>query len=191
MSFAEENQLSFNNRHSFRVAPSYSDDSFYVTRLNANIDYTLPGFKKRIVLQPFSEFQYNLDQNAWWRKEAGVELGISFWQQAFYYGASFQHIWQQPGNYAVESIEETSEWESRFVICPPLKWWIFKDKAKFYLIDEYTYDFTRGQPTFNEVALILEWQINQNISLPVGWRHVDRIHDFDADLFEFSVLFSF
>ncbi|UCB56801.1 MAG: hypothetical protein JSV30_06310 [Candidatus Omnitrophota bacterium] len=188
---AEMKDARFQNRHGVRIATSDSDDSFYVTRAGALVDYSFPRLNKIIKILPFFEYQHNLDNGAWWRKEAGVEVGSSFFNDCFYWGASFQHIWQQEENYAVEANDETSEWESRFVITPPIKWWLFKDKLTLKLFDEYTYDFERGQPTINEVGVSFDWQISEKVKMPLGWRHIDRIHDFDSDLMEVSVLFSF
>lgn len=188
--FAEIQDVGLSNSHTVRIAPSESDDSFYVTRTEANLDYNLVSLDKVIKILPFSEYQHNLDTNGWWRKEIGAEFGMAFFDDYFYYGASFQHIWQREENYSVEELDETTEWESRFVITAPLKWWIFEDKVKLRLFDEYTYDFTRGQGTFNEVGCVLDWQVREGLRLKGGWRHTDRVHDFDADLFELSAVFS-
>ena len=93
--------------------------------------------------------------------------------------------------FPVELLDETTEWESRFVITPPLNWWIFKDMVTLRLFDEYTYDFKRGQATFNDMGVVFDWQVFDWLRVPIGWRHVDRIHDFDSDILEFSVVFSF
>ena len=186
-----ETDVSFSNRHTVRVATSGSDDNFYLTRAQGIIGYDSSRLGRTVKILPFFEYQHNLETGAWWRKESGVEVGASFFNDCFYYGASFQHAWQQEENYSVESLGETTEWESRFVISPPIPWGIFKDKVKLQLFDEYTYDFTRGQGTFNEVGVILDWQICEGVGLPFGWRHIDRVHDFDSDMLEFSLAFSF
>ena len=191
--FAEIKDVGFENRHTVRVATRSDDDdyNFYLTRIQAFMDYNFPQMNKTVRISPFFEYQSNFDTNTWWRKELGAEIGTSFFNDCFYLGASFQHIWQKEENYPVELLDETTEWESRFVITPPIRWGIFKDKLRLRLFDEYTYDFTRGQGTFNEVGVIFDWQISEGLSLPFGWRHIDRIHDFDSDMLEFSLLFSF
>jgi hypothetical protein len=183
----------FENRHTFRVSTrSDADDyDFYLNRLQAYLTWDVGSSEQKIKILPFFEYQHNFDSNTWWRRELGAEVGASFFNDIFYYGASFQHVWQQKENYIVQPLEETTEWESRFVITPPLKWWLFKDKLKLRLINEYTYDFSRGQATFNEVAIVLDWELYKWLRMPVGWRHIDRVHDYDSDLLEFSLLFSF
>lgn len=188
--FAELKDVNFENQHSLRINVRGDDDDYhlYLTRVQACLDYNL-AYPVRIA--PFLEYQHNLKDNAWWRRELGAEIGAFFFNDCLYLGASFQHVWQQEENYTVESLEETSEWESRLVITPPLQWGIFGDKVKLRIFDEYTYDFTRGQATVNEVGAVVEWQLREGLRLPIGWRHVDRVHDFDNDMLELSVLLSF
>lgn len=183
--------MKFENRHTTRVATSNSDDSLYLTRAGLSIDYNLDYLDKVIRISPFFEYQHNLDIDTWWRRESGIEMGVSFFNGNFYIGASFQHIWQRAENFPDEPLEQTTEWESRFIITSPIPWGIFKDRVKLRLFDEYTFDFTRGQGTFNEVGVTVDWQIYSWLRLPLGWRHIDRIHDFDSDWLEFSILFSF
>lgn len=185
--------MSFNNSHTLRISVRNNSDDydFYATRAMVIVDWNLAPVERTVKILPFFEFQMNLDTNGWWRKEAGVEIGTNFFNDYFYYGASFQHIWQQEENYPVELFGETTEWESHFVIILPIKWGLLKDRLKLRLFDEYTYDFARGQFTFNEVGAIFDWQVFEWLRMPIGWRHVDRVSDFDADLLEFSLLFSF
>lgn len=189
--FAEVVDVGFENQHTVRMAIRSDEDNFYLTRAKVIVDYNFAPLDRTIKIMPFFEYQSNFDTNTWWRKELGAEIGASFFDGWFYYGASFQHVWQKEENYPVELLEETTEWESRFVFTPPLQWWIFSDRLKLRVFDEYTYDFTRGQGTFNEVGVVVDWKALEWLRLPIGWRHVDRIHAFDSDLLEFSVLFSF
>lgn len=192
-SFAEVKDAGFENKHTLRVDVRNDDDdySLYLTRICGYVDYNFSLIERVIRFVPFFEYQANLDTNTWWRKEVGLEVGTDFFDGILYCGASFQHVWQKEENYSVEKLEETTEWESRFVITPPIYWWIFNDRVKLRLFEEYTYDFTRGQGTFNEVGLILDWQVFEWLKVPIGFRHTDRVHDFDADTLELSVLFSF
>jgi hypothetical protein len=184
----------FENQHTLRVSiRSDADDyDFYLNRLQAYLKRGIGSSGQHTLrFLPFFEYQHNLDSNTWWRREAGAEIGVFFFKECFYWGASFQHVWQQKENYIVQPLEETTEWVSRFVSTPPLKWWLFKDKLKLRVINEYTYDFSRGQATFSEVAVVLDWRLYEGLRMPVGWRHIDRVHDYDSDLLEFSLLFSF
>lgn len=191
--FAEVTDKGFQNQHRFRFTIRSDDDDYdlYSTRINGFVEYRLPRIERTLRIAPFFEYQSNFDTNTWWRKEIGAEIGAFFFDRFFYYGASFQHVWQKEENYPVERLLETTEWESRFVFTYPIQWGIFKDKVKAICYDEYTYDFTRGQATINEVGVVLDWQVWDWLHLPVGWSHIDRIHDFDSDLLEVSVVFSF
>lgn len=187
--------MGFENQHTVRVGTRSDEDDYdlYITRAKGIVDYYFPQIDKTVKFAPFFEYQSNFDTNTWWRKEVGAEIGTTFFNDYFYIGASFQHVWQKEENYPVELLKETTEWESRFVISPPIPipWEGLKERLKLRIFDEYTYDFTRGQPTFNEIGVTCEWQIFDWLILPVGWRHIDRIHDFDADALEFSLLFKF
>jgi len=88
-------------------------------------------------------------------------------------------------------MDETTEWESRFVITPQINWWKFNDVLTLHIFNEYTFDFTRGQATFNEVGATIDCKINEWLTIPLGWRHRDRVQDYDADMYELSVLLSF
>ncbi|MBN3038621.1 MAG: hypothetical protein JW869_04300 [Candidatus Omnitrophica bacterium] len=189
--FAEIKDFGFTNIHTARIAASDNDDSLYLSRAAFTIDYELTPIERTFNILPFFEYQHNIDSEDWWRREAGAEIGTSFFNDIFYYGASFQHVWQQEENYPVELLEETTEWESRFVITPPLNWWLFEDVLTLHLFDEYTYDFTRGQATFNTCGATIDWNINDWLTVPFGWKHIDRVHDFDADTFEFSLQLNF
>jgi hypothetical protein len=191
--FGEIEDMRFENRHTFRIATRSDDDDYdlYLTRAQGFVDYNFPQIDRTLTFSAFFEYQSNFDTNTWWRKELGLEVGTSFFEDCLYVGASFQHVWQKEENYPIELLDETTEWESRVVITPPIKWWLFKDRLKLRIFDEYTYDFTRGQFTFNDVGIVLDWKVFDWLRLPVGWRHTDRIHDFDCDALEFSVLFTF
>jgi len=189
--FAEIEDSGFQTQQAVRVSTTDSDDSIYLARLTGFLEGQCPLTGKLVRFAPFVEYQHEFESNVWWRKETGAEVSTSFFDDVLYYGASFQYVWQQERYYEVEILEETVEWESRLVITPPVEWGIFKDKAKLRIFDEYTYDFTRGQVTINQVGAAVEWQLKENLKIPVGWRHIDRIHDFDSDLLEASVLFTF
>ncbi|MFC1632087.1 hypothetical protein ACFL1I_00145 [Candidatus Omnitrophota bacterium] len=191
--FGEIVDTGFENRHTYRVDTRSDDDdySFYITRAAGYLDFNCPLLERTFRIAPFFEYQSNLDTNTWWRKELGAEIGTSFFNDIFYYGASLQYVWQKLDNYPVEDTTETAEWESRFVITPPINWWIFGDTLFLRLFNEYTVDLERGQGTFNQVGVVFDWQVLDWLRLPIGYRHVDRVHDYDADTLEFSVVFSF
>ncbi len=191
--FAEIKDIGFEHQHSVKIPIRSDDDDYnlYSTRTQANLDYSLPGSERIFRISPFFEYQSNFDTNTWWRKELGAEVGTSFFNDCFYVGASFQHVWHKEENYPIELLDETTEWVSRFVISPPLPWDLFKEKLKLRLFNEYTYDFNRGQGTFNEVGAVVEWQVSEHLKFPIGWSHLDRVHDFDSDALRFSALFSF
>jgi len=191
--FAEVKDIGFENQHTLRAAIRSDDDdcNLYITRAKVVVEYNFPGIGRTVKILPFFEYQSNFDTNTWWRKELGVEIGSAFFNDCLYIGSSFQHIWQKEENYPVELLDETTECRMRLVVTPPLKWGIFRDRVKLRIFDEYTYDFTRGQCTFNDVGVIFDCKVFDWLRVPVGWRHIDRVHDFDSDVLEFSVLFSF
>jgi len=191
--FAEVKDTGFENQHVLRISVRSDDDdyNFYLTRATAFLEYNLAPLERSIRISPFVEYQHELDSNTWWRKETGAEIGTSFLNEQFYYGASFQHVWQQEENYTVEALDETTEWESRFVIMPRLNWWVFGEKVKLRVFNEYTYDFSRGQGTISEVGGAVDWQLREDLKVPIGWRHTDRVHDFDSDTLELGALLSF
>lgn len=191
IAFTEITDKGFEFQQTVRRSTTDGDDSLYLSRITGFLKGRDPLTGKIVKFAPFYEYQHEFQTDTWWRKEIGAEIGTSFFGDIFYYGASFQHVWQQPEAYEVEVLEETTEWESRFIITLPINWGIFKGKAKLRIFEEYTYDFTRGQGTINQVGAHVEWQFKENVKIPFGWRHIDRIHDFDSDTIETSVIFSF
>lgn len=189
--YAEVRKAGVENIHTLRANVHIAENNFYLTRIQGYVDWGFKGVEQPLRIAPFWEYQSNLTTNTWWRKEAGIEIGREFFNDCFYTGASFQHVWQKEENYPVELLDETTEWESRFVITPPIKWGLFKDKLKLRFFDEYTFDFSRGQYTINEVGITLEWVVGENLRIPAGWRHVDRVHDYDNDMMDVSLVFCF
>lgn len=191
--FAEVVDSGFENKHTFRFGLRSDEDDYdlYIARIQGYVDYDIELIDKVIKFSPFYEYQSNFGTNTWWRKEVGAEIGTFFFDEILYYGASFQHVWQKEENYLVEKNTETTEWESRLVITPPINWWIFKDRVKLRIFDEYTYDFNRGQCTFNDIGVTFDVKVNDWLKIPIGWRHTDRVHDYDTDSAEISVLLSF
>ena len=147
----------------------------------------------RLLFSPFIELHNNLQKDRLERKETGLEVGMDItpW---FYVGESFQYtrynydwtnyIWHPRIKYAAEA-------ETRLKFTFPVADIEENRKIDIYLLEEFTYSFRVEQPTRNELVLGLRVPFHKHAEFSFGWRHIDRIHDFDSDALEVNLTLVF
>lgn len=167
------------------------DQELYANRLSATFSYLDKKEKPLLKLMPFFEFRRNVAEGFWERKEVGIEIGKDIFPW-FYLGEGIQAVWLKEAYREVTTGKkrDSTEAETRFVFSHNL----FSRKGisvKGYLLDEYTYDFGRGEGTRNELAIGLVTPIGKYVETNINWRHIDRIHDYDSDSIEASVTLVF
>lgn len=148
-------------------------------------------FRNAFQVMPFFEARWNIDQDLWERKEAGVEIGKKFCSW-FYLGESIEHVWAKEDYLVYADYEKRDYLEAETRL-------LFKQdllstesiKLKGYFVEEYTYDFKEDKATFNELVLGVIMPITQSAELNLNWRHIDRIHYYDSDTLEASLSFLF
>ena len=175
-SFASELKVSQNFRYDTR-----GDEDYYITRVQLDSEYPLEKFNRKLKFSPFIEARYHLDWDKVYRAEVGIEAGVDIFDW-FYFGESLQFASLDPG-------KDRAEAETILVFSYPLKIDILK--SKLYAFEEHTFNLSAGQGTRNEVGGGISVKINDYIEALLGWRHVDRIHDFDSDQVETQITVTF
>ena len=125
-------------------------------------------------LAVFFEARHNFNTDRLSRQELGLELSHSL-HRWFQWRESLQQVFLSPGKNVLEI-------ESRLLFdfpLPPNQW-----NVHLYALEEHTYAITLGEITLNEITGGLRLPIKNLAAFWLGWRHVDRVHQFDSDLLE-------
>lgn len=190
-SFSFASELEIKNQHALRYDLRGSDD-LYLTRFWTETKYDLAAFDKTLKISPFIETRYHFDLDKWYRTELGTELGIDLFKW-LYFGESLQYVFQDRKILERESRlpqnKNFPELETRLVATFPFK--IKTLNPKLYILEEHTFNLKEGEGTRNEIGAGFNLQINKHIEILLGWRHVDRIHDYDSDQLETALTFKF
>ncbi len=189
--FCQWQEPGFNFQQYTRFDTNDEEDNLLRNRLEANLIYSLKE-NFNFVVSPFIELDHNFDRNEFERMEFGAEFGSNF-AEHFYLGLGFQYAmlsYNWPAYSWYPETDDTSEMEPRFLFQYPL---ITIDEKELtgFILDEYTYDFRFGKGVRNEVCIGLKYPIWENLTGSLGWRHVDRIHDYDSDTIEIGGIFNF
>ncbi|MFC1593977.1 hypothetical protein ACFL38_01455 [Candidatus Omnitrophota bacterium] len=175
----------------YRYDPNNTDNNTAIAVVSLSSDYLDSEGKPLCKLAAFSETRRNIDRNDTSRQELGFELGkdVVEW---FYIGASLKYVWLHE-NFEYEAIFQRSqgmEIEPYFVLSNQL--FAYKDfKVDWFIEDAATYDLRSGYIKRNEAAFGLVFPFSEHAATTVSWRHIDRIHYYDSDLFDFGFIFNF
>jgi len=180
----EEKNWEFRNYQTIRLdAEEDEEDDTYLTRAAFLLYHRITDdFDAVLEIQPFVETQYLWDKERWHRTELGSELGIRYkWA---YIGESIHYAW-------LKDAEDTPELESRLEVNIPFVLNSAGYQITLALLEEYTYSIEEGEATRNEVAGIFYIPVFKHLDFSCGWRHIDRIHDYDSDLIEMSAVLKY
>ena len=134
-----------------------------------------------VEISGFGEAQWNIKMQTWEKNTAGFEARKCLFE-CFYFGESLQFISGKlldymtfsPGKQSVETVTKLE------LILPVLEK-TFKKKLSLRSFEEYSYNMEKGAAGLNEVGIEFNYDLKKYISLGFGWRHTDRIHNFDTD----------
>lgn len=162
-----------------------SKEDQVVVRFSADTEKALcVPLNNPIRLSLFTETRYNYEPAQWSRVEVGCEAGyrLCTW---LYAGESIQYA-------LLECEPDTLEAETRLLGLLPIgKSFFGCNRLNLYCFEEWTFGFRRGQATRNEVGVGCSASLTEHATVALGWRHVDRIHDFDSDQIECSIRYVF
>lgn len=168
--------------------------SIYIQRGELDFSYKRDTDKfSKIKLLPFIELRNNVQKEKMEHKEIGLEIGLDIFDW-LYLGESFQYtrynydwtnyIWHPRIKYSGEA-------ETRTMFSLPIYKIDEERKIRIYALDEYTYSFKLGEGTRNEGVLGIIIPITKYLETGLNWRHIDRIHDFDSDAIEATLILTF
>ncbi len=177
----------------FRWTQRYRHDlrqdnhQLYLNRFSPELNYLDKQNKSLVKFIPFFEIRRNIDKDLWERKELGIEIGKDIFSW-LYLGEAIQKGWMKEdySTYANYEKRDYLESETRLLLSHNLLASKYI-KLKAFILDEYTYDFDKGEIRRNELAAGLVIPIGKYIETETNWRHIDRIHYYDSDVLEASI----
>lgn len=158
--------------------------SYTYSRLNLVYTPELLIFKVPVYLLAYGETRYDLDEDYWYRTEAGVGAGAQLFK-LFRFQTELNYAWVQPGS--------DDSWEAQgglYFNLPFPDFLPFLDLS-LYALDEYTYNIDEGKGTINEVAAGFNLAPFELVNFQIGWRHTDYIHGSDSDMVEVGATIKF
>ena len=171
----------FKNQQSLRYDISVDNEDWYITRFWAETYYNSPAVYNTFKTILFVETRYHFHSHKLCRTEMGIEVGTDLFDW-LYWGESLQYATLHPGR-------DTIEIESILLLTFPFR--IRSHDLEFYILEEHTFAFVTGEGKRNEIGLGFTWQSKENLEVLLGWRHTDRIHYYDSDQIEASLIFTF
>lgn len=158
------------------------DGDIALTRLS--VGETLEPYQIEASL--FSEAQWNVDISDWEKLLLGIEAGKLFWKH-LYVSQSLQFISGQFLDHMVFATNGHS-----FDTITKLRFtWPFMDCFSLGLFEEYAFNLEEGSEESNEIGAEVIYNFKDSYEVGVGWRHTDRIHNFDSDYVSLSFSLSF
>jgi len=169
--------LDIKYRNEFLKDVRSDDGNIYLNRLSL---YKNIG-PLNVEISGFGETQWNIKTQTWEKMTAGFEAKKCLFE-CFYLSESLQFISGKLLDYMTfspgkQSIETTAKLE---LILPVLEK-TFKKKLFLRSFEEYSYNLEKGAAGLNEIGVEFNYVLKKEIYLGFGWRHTDRIHDFDTD----------
>jgi len=179
--------LDIEDRNEFLKDIRSDDGNIYLNRLSAyknmdSLDITVSGFW---------EAQRNLKTNVWEKITAGIGAEKRFFKY-LRIGQSVQYISGEildfmdfnPGNISAETTTKLN------AIFPVFKKTL-EERLSLRFWNEYSYNIEKGAAGLNEVGIEFNYNLKKRIFMGFGWRHTDRIHNFDTDYCSTSLTLKF
>jgi len=182
--YAEEKHWQVKHYQTVRFDTQNEEDSNYLTRIAVPFSRRVSDeLDLKLEFQPFFEMRYYWDSEKFLRKEIGLEAGFHLTKYG-YVGESLHYAW-------LDNEENTFEFETRLEMNIPLILNAKGYEVTLKLVEEYTFSNQERKGTRNEIAANLIFPIVEHLELLCGWRHIDRIHDYDSDQVELTAIFVF
>lgn len=174
--------LEIANRNEYLVDTRNDDGNIYLNKLSLHKKLD----SSEIEMSAFGEGQWNLDTSEWEKITLGLEIGKTF-RDRLYLGQSIQFISGQMLDYMTFKPDSNSiDATSKIVLNLPL----LKDFS-LRASEEYSLNLEFGRDEFCETAIEIVYSFENSHSAAIGWRHTDRIHNFDTDYLSSSITLRF
>ncbi|MBU4148735.1 MAG: hypothetical protein KKB52_00100 [Candidatus Omnitrophica bacterium] len=134
----------------------------------------------------FSEAQWNIGTSEWEKITMGAEIG-KYVYKWLYLGQSLQFMSGEMLDYMAFEVDNRSiDSTTKIAIGIP----IIEDLC-LRLFEEYSINIEKGKEEYCEIGIELNYDIRGYCSIGIGWRHTDRIHNFDSDYISSSIILNF
>ena len=134
----------------------------------------------------FLESQWHFDRDEWEKLLLGGEIRKSLWKY-LYVGQSVQFVSGQMLDYVGFEIDNKSfDTTTKIKIDIP-----FLESFSFQAFEEYSFNLEELEGDYNELGAEIVFKPRNFFSIFLGWRHTDRIHNFDTDYATAGLSFHF
>ena len=174
--------LDLNTRDEYLLDIRGDDGDIYRSCITLNKKIESP----EIEVSAFLDSQWNLETCKWEKVLLGLETGKSIWEY-LYIGQSLQLISGEMLDYMPFSVESKSlDTTTKIKVNIP-----FLKYFSFCAFEEYSLNIEEWRDGYNEVGVEFVYTPKKLFSISLGWRHTDRIHNFDTDYASMSLSFHF
>jgi len=174
--------MELNTRDEYLFDVRKDDGDIYRSRISLDKKITAP----EVEISAFVESQWNLDTDEWEKVLLGIEAGKTFWEY-LYMGQSLQLISGQMLDYmAFDADSKSFDTTTKIKLTLPIT-----ECFSFCAFEEYSINVAKGRDEINEIGSEIIYDPGKLFSVSVGWRHTDRIHNFDTDYASMSLSFHF
>ena len=170
------------NRSEYLVDVRGDDGDLCLNRLSVHKRLDSPDMQ----ISGFLEAQWNFETDEWEKLLFGIEAGARPWEY-LYIGQSVQVISGEMLDYmAFDANGNSTDTTTKISLGLPLS----KDFS-LRVFEEYSINIEKGRDEYIEIGSEVIYSIKDSCSIGIGWRHTDRIHNFDTDYVSSSLTLRF
>ena len=174
--------LELNTRDEYLLDIRNDDGDIYRSCITLNKKIESPDLE----ISAFLDSQWNLETDRWEKILLGLETGKSL-REYLYIGQSFQLISGEMLDYMAFRVDNKSfDTTTKVKLSIP-----FLKYFSFCTFEEYSLNIEEWRDGYNEVGVEFVYTPKKLFSISLGWRHTDRIHNFDTDYASMSLSFHF
>jgi len=161
-----------NERNEYLIDIRGDDGDIYLNRLSIHKKLVSPD----IEISVFGEVQWNFDTSEWEKITIGAETTKFLWKY-LYIGQSLHFISGQMLDYMNVNVgNESIDATTKIGLYLPLT-----SRLSFRLFEEYSLNIEKGLTDYAESRSEVTYRPKDSYSIGFGWRHTDRVHNFDTD----------
>jgi hypothetical protein len=170
------------DRNEYLIDTRGDDGDIYLNRLSLHKKLDSPDIETSL----FAETQWNIETSEWEKLLLGLEARKLLWTY-LYLGQSIQLISGEILDYVTFEVKSNSvDTTTKIGLHLPL----IKDFS-FLACEEYSFNLEEGRDEYCETIAEISYSPKPSYSIGVGWRHTDRIHNFDTDYVSLSLALRF
>jgi len=170
------------NRIDYLVDARGDDGDLCLNRFSLHKKLDSPDME----ISGFLEAQWNLETDEWEKLLFGIEAGAWPWKY-LYIGQSLQSISGEMLDYmAFDANGDSIDTTTKISLEIPLV-----KEFSLRVFEEYSVNIEKGRDEYCEAGTEVSYSPKDSYSIAIGWRHTDRIHNFDTDYMSSSLTLRF